>query len=653
MKNLLPCFVIFFLFSSCKDKKEVLPDLNLLEVNVGDISLSDDNTPTENIPIDRSISIRFSQSLNPESVSTSINLSKETNPVNFTTNLIANNQTIVISPVGVLETGSTYQLNISNELKAASGAQFSGKDFSFKTILGALEMNSFSIPESNYTNTDRTENAPVNFMAELTFNKPVDQNTVQEAISLSGPTIPSLQFSYAENGQKITITSNSPLEFISKYTLSVSNKLKGIQGENFTAFAKDFYTEVDETPKLPIISDQELLTKVQAQTFRYFWDFAHETSGLARERNTSGNTVTIGGSGFGVMSLIVGVKRGFISRDQAVDRWSKIVDFLIDADRFHGVWPHWMNGETGKTIPFSNKDNGGDLVETAFMIQGLLTVKAYLNPNILDEKIIIDKITQLWETVEWDWYTKENSGVLYWHWSPNYNWEMNLPIRGYNEALIVYVLAASSPTHPIDKSIYENGWAKNGDIQNGSSYYGLQLPLGNNFGGPLFFAHYSFLGLDPRNLSDQYANYWTQNVQHTLINQAHCVQNPQGFIGYSETSWGLTASDNHEGYSAHSPTNDKGVITPTAALSSFPYAPEESMKALHYFYYKLGDKIWGDYGFYDAYNITESWYADSYLAIDQGPVIIMIENYRSALLWDLFMSDKDVQSGLNKLEFSY
>ncbi|WP_236252791.1 glucoamylase family protein [Echinicola sp. 20G] len=645
--------MIFFLFSSCKDNEEVLPNLNLLGVNVGDISLNNDNTPTENIPIDRFISIRFSQSLNPESVSTSINLSKETTPVNFTTNLIANNQTIVISPVGVLETSSTYQLNISNELKAASGAQFSGKDLSFKTILGALEMNSFSIPESNNTNTDRTENAPVNFMAELTFNKPVDQNTVQEAVSLSGPTIPSLQFSYAENGQKITITSNSPLEFISKYSFSISNKLKGIQGENFTAFAKDFYTEVDETPKFPIISDQELLTKVQAQTFRYFWDFAHETSGLARERNTSGNTVTIGGSGFGVMSLIVGVKRGFISRDQAVDRWSKIVDFLIDANRFHGVWPHWMNGETGKTIPFSTKDNGGDLVETAFMIQGLLTVKAYLNPSILEEKIIIDKITQLWETVEWDWYTKENSEVLYWHWSPNYNWEMNLPIRGYNEALIVYVLAASSPTHPIDKSTYENGWAKNGDIQNGSSYYGLQLPLGSNLGGPLFFSHYAFLGLDPRSLSDQYANYWTQNVQHTLINQAHCVQNPQGFIGYSETSWGLTASDNQEGYSAHSPTNDKGVITPTAALSSFPYAPEESMKALHYFYYQLGDKIWGDYGFYDAYNITESWYADSYLAIDQGPIIIMIENYRSALLWDLFMSDKDVQSGLNKLEFSY
>jgi hypothetical protein len=187
---------------------------------------------------------------------------------------------------------------------------------------------------------------------------------------------------------------------------------------------------------------------------------------------------------------------------------------------------------------------------------------------------------------------------------------------------------------------------------NGKSFYDYTLPVGSDYGGPLFFAHYSFLGLDPRNLQDAYADYWQQNEHHTRINRAYCIDNPQQYAGYSENNWGLTASDNHLGYAAHSPAHDLGVITPTAALSSFPYTPEASMDALHFFYYTLGDRLWGEYGFYDAFNVTEGWYAGSYLAIDQGPIIIMIENYRTALLWELFMSVPEVWQGLEKLGFT-
>jgi hypothetical protein len=406
------------------------------------------------------------------------------------------------------------------------------------------------------------------------------------------------------------------------------------------------------SPKFPVISDEDLLTLVQQQTFRFFWDFGHPVSGLARERNTSGETVTIGGSGFGIMTIPVGIERGFITRSEGMGRLQKILDFLKNADRFHGAWPHWMNGTTGKVIPFSTKDDGGDLVETAFMIQGLLAIRQYLDPNIPTESSMIDQINVLWEGVEWDWYTR-GKNVLYWHWSPNYNWDMNMLIRGYNEALIVYILAASSLDHSINATVYQAGWANNGGIINGQSYYGYTLPVGYDYGGPLFFAHYSFLGLDPRNLSDAYADYWTQNVNHSLINQAYCIDNPRGYIAYSDSCWGLTASDNHDGYSAHSPTNDLGVITPTAALSSMPYSPDQSMKALKFFYYTLGDRLWGEYGFYDAFNPTEGWWADSYIAIDQGPMVVMIENYRSQLLWDLFMSSPEIQLGLDKLGFSY
>jgi hypothetical protein len=330
-----------------------------------------------------------------------------------------------------------------------------------------------------------------------------------------------------------------------------------------------------------------------------------------------------------------------------------IVDFLANADRFHGAWSHWLNGSTGEVIPFSQKDNGGDLVETSYMAMGLLTVRQYLDENNPDEKELKDKITLLWESIEWDWYTQGGQNVLYWHWSPNYGWEMNLKISGYNEALITYIMAAASPTYGIEAEVYHQGWARNGSMQNGNDYYGFFLPLGQSYGGPLFFAHYTFLGINPNGLTDQYADYWMQGVNHTEINRAYCLDNPKNWVGYSEDCWGLTASDGNNGYSAHSPTNDRGVITPTAAISSIPYTPEESMQALKFFYYILGDRLWGEYGFYDAFNITEDWTASSFLAIDQGPIVVMIENYRSGLCWNLFMQDEDVKSGLNKLGFSH
>jgi hypothetical protein len=304
-------------------------------------------------------------------------------------------------------------------------------------------------------------------------------------------------------------------------------------------------------------------------------------------------------------------------------------------------------------IPFSPKDNGADLVETAFLVQGLITVREYLNLNVASERTLHERINTLWRQVEWDWFTRGGEEVLYWHWSPEFEWEMNHAIRGHNETLITYVLAAASPMHSIDSLVYHKGYARNGEIVNGSDYYGIKLPLGEDFGGPLFFAHYSFLGLDPRNLQDRYANYWEQNVNHTLINRQYCIDNPNNYDGYSADCWGLTASDNHQFYSAHSPTNDLGVITPTASISSIPYTPEFSLNAMRHFFYDYRENLWGEYGFHDAFNLTENWWADSYLAIDQGPIVVMIENYRSGLLWKLFMSAPEITRGLHKLGFSF
>ncbi len=404
------------------------------------------------------------------------------------------------------------------------------------------------------------------------------------------------------------------------------------------------------------LTDSALLDVVQRQTFRYFWDFAHPVSGLARERSNKAyeygdEVVTTGGTGFGVMATIVAVERGWINRDTAAARLLKMMKFLAKADAYHGVFPHWLNGATGKTIPFSRKDDGADLVETSYLFEGLLCVRQYFNAESPVESELRNRINWMWNDIEWDWFTKGGEEVLYWHWSPNNGWAMNFPIRGFNECLIVYVLAASGERHPVSASVYHRGWVQSSFFKNGKEYYGIKLPLGFDYGGPLFFSHYSFLGLNPMGLKDNYADYREQNLNHTLINRMHCVVNPNHFKGYGENCWGLTASDNHEGYNAHSPDNDLGVISPTAALSAFPYTPEYSMKALRHFYYDLGDKIWSEYGFVDSFNETKGWYAQSHLAIDQGPIIVMIENYRSGLLWRLFMSCPEVQKGLKKLDF--
>ncbi|MFS4467796.1 glucoamylase family protein [Maribacter sp. 2210JD10-5] len=410
-------------------------------------------------------------------------------------------------------------------------------------------------------------------------------------------------------------------------------------------------------------TNSALLDSVQKQTFQYFWEGAEPNSGLARERihldgiypTHDKDIITIGGSGFGIMAILVGVERDFITREQAVGRYQKIVDFLEKADRFHGAWPHWLM-PNGKTAPFSKKDNGGDLVETAFLIQGLLTVKEYLNKENTKERAIANKIQQLWEEVEWDWYTKGGKNVLYWHWSPEFGWDMDFAVDGYNEALIMYVLAAASPTHPIDENVYYKGWARNGAITNDTLYYGLETELDHyphdtSPVGPLFWAHYSYLGLNPKGLSDQYGDYWKLNTHHALIHYKHCVENPNHFKGYGKKCWGLTSSYSMNGYKGHRPDRDLGVISPTAALSSMPYTPEESMAFLRFLYTEQ-DSLIGKYGPYDAFSMQHSWYVPRYLAIDQGPIPVMIENYRTGLFWKLFMKNADVQTGLKELGFT-
>jgi hypothetical protein len=442
---------------------------------------------------------------------------------------------------------------------------------------------------------------------------------------------------------------------LSRYTLTVTSALQSAAGQALSQSAVvSFSTGIDSTAKFARLSTPALLDLVQRQTFRYFWEFGHPVSGLARERNTSGDVVTTGGTGFGVMAMLAAVNRGFITREQARARIALITTFyLTRATAYHGAYAHWLNGATGATIPFSARDDGADLVETAFLMQGLLCARQYFSGADADETALRTAINHLWDSVDWAWFRQPGQNVLTWHWSPTNQFAINQPIQGWNEALVVYALAAAArvPARAIPKVVYDQGWARAGALRNGQSYYGVPLPLGEAGGGPLFYEHYSFLGIDPRGLTDAYASYDTQATAHVRLNQAYCVANPGRYAGYSTACWGLTASDDPSGYAVHSPTADNGTLAPTAAVASVPYDTARCMPALRFFYYTLGDKLWGDYGFKDAFNLQRLWFADSYLAIDQGPQIVMLENARSGLLWQLFMSCPEVKTGLRSLGF--
>lgn len=411
--------------------------------------------------------------------------------------------------------------------------------------------------------------------------------------------------------------------------------------------------------------DRAMLDDVQRRTFQYFWEAAEPNSGLARERyhmngvypQNDKNVVTSGGSGFGIMAIISGIYRGYVTKEQGIERMERILNFLESADRFHGAFPHWWNGESGKVKPFSKKDDGGDLVETSFLMQGLLAARQFFQNGNDAEKSLAARIDKLWKEVDFNWY-RNGKNVLYWHWSPDYAWEMNFPVTGYNECLIMYILAASSPTHGVPAEVYHEGWARSGAIKDSVTTYGYTLQLSHNgareYGGPLFWAHYSYLGLDPRGLVDRYADYGKENTNQTLINRQWCIENPLGYKGYGPQSWGLTSSYSIRGYAGHAPgeKRDLGVISPTAAISSIVYTPQYSLEAMRYWYTSLKDRLLGPYGFYDAFSETADWFPQSYLAIDQGPAVVMMENYRSGLLWDLFMSCPEVQQGLKKLSFT-
>jgi len=404
------------------------------------------------------------------------------------------------------------------------------------------------------------------------------------------------------------------------------------------------------------MSDDELLSMVQEACFRYYWEGADSGSGMTREDFPGDDRiVATGASGFGIMTLVVGVDRGFITRGEGLERLLKIVSFLEKADRYHGAWPHFMDGATGKRMPvFGMYDNGADLVETSFLMEGLLTARQCFNGSSTREKELYNRITNLWNTVEWNWFRRSpESDALFWHWSPEYSWHINNRLTGWNEVMITYLLAIASPTHGVPSSLYYSGWAGIPKYYlNGGTYYGIKLDLGNGTGGPLFFTDYSYMGFDPH-LRDRFTDYFENNRNMARINRAYCMQNPHHFKGYGPQCWGITAVDGPDGYVPYEPNPqlDDGTIAPTGAIAAFAYTPDASIEALKYFYRELGDRLWGIYGFRDAFNLQQDWFSGIHMGLNQAPMAVMIENYRTGSIWKSFMANPEIQAMLSRVGF--
>ena len=516
---------------------------------------------TMGLPVNQPILVSFSSALDITTIPSSITIKDSILLVAVDYSYTDNNKTVSIQPKQPLANNTQYTVSITTQIKGANKEEFPGLSVDFKTIAGQLSILSYKVGGQLITTNNRIINVPLSLSFEIDFSAPLNPATVtNNTVSIAGPdnTVP--VFTFSADKKTLTITRTAPLLYLSKYTITVTTAVKGAAGEVFNKFSQDFFTGLGgHTSGKPAKTDTELLDLIQQLTFQYFWNTTqngaggHPASGMARERNTSGNTVTTGGSGFGIMAVIVGVERGFITRTEGIARIKQIVSFLEKADRFHGAWGHWMDGNTGHIIPFSPNDDGGDLVETSFLMEGLITFRQYLTNSDTTGNNLINRITNLYNTVEWDWYRNGGQNVLYWHWSPDKAWIMNFPLYGYFEEQITYFLAAASPTHSIPKVVYANGYGLNGNIKNGNTFTfggeGHVLPLADP--APLFWVQYSYMGMDPH-FTDDYANYWTQNVNASLINHAYCKANPDYYAGYSDACWGLTASDNPNAM-AHNP----------------------------------------------------------------------------------------------------
>ena len=409
------------------------------------------------------------------------------------------------------------------------------------------------------------------------------------------------------------------------------------------------------------ITDAALLDSLQRTSFQYFWDQGSSVTGLIRDRNTGGSPASTASTGFGLSAICIGIDHGWVSRTDGATRVLTALQVLWNMPQgnatsgtigYKGLYWHWLDMSTATRT----WDSELSTIDTALLFAGIMDAREYFTSNTGDEpqiRALADSITS-----RADWAFMKNGGPgLKMGFKPGVTGFSGFGTwTGYNEAMIMYIIAIGSHTHPVPSSDWKT-WTSGYNWSTQFGYTYLIFP-------PLFGHQYSHCWIDFRAVQDTFmmthsSNYFENSTRATLAQRAYAIANPGGKVGYGANLWGLTASDvpPPTGYNARGAPpaqNDDGTITPTAPISSIPFAPTECLAVAHNLWDNYGTFLWGPYGFKDAFNLTSNpdWYDTDYLGIDQGPIIMMIENYRNNAVWNRFMKHPDIVRGMFLAGFS-
>lgn len=392
-------------------------------------------------------------------------------------------------------------------------------------------------------------------------------------------------------------------------------------------------------PEIANLSDEEFLDLLQKKAFLYFWLETDPETGLVKDKadnflDDTSTVATIAGVGFALSAYVVAAERGWLPKEKLYERTLKTLEFFKDKmENVRGFYYHFIDMKTGKRVWQSELSS----IDTALFLAGALTAGEYFRGKI--KKIA----EELYRRVDWNWMLADGD-TLAMGWYPEKGFDPNRWNR-YGEQLILYLLAIGSPTYPIPASSWDR---IRRPIWEYEGYVTISSP-------PLFTHQYSHIWIDFRNKHDKYADYFLSSRNATLANRKFCLDNKDNSITFRRGFWGLTACEGPGGYRAYGAppgyANYDGTVAPTAAAGSIVFTPKESIELLRKIYQELADKLWGKYGFSDSFNLDKNWFSQYVLAIDQGPILLMIENYRTGLIWKYFMKNKYIRKALKLTGF--
>jgi hypothetical protein len=421
-------------------------------------------------------------------------------------------------------------------------------------------------------------------------------------------------------------------------------------------------------------AEETMLDSIQQKTFLFFFHEHHPEWGIVKDRTTPESPSSIAATGFGIPCFAIGAERNWITREQAAEITLKILTFFMnppqntdpDGIGYRGFYYHFLKMDSG-TRKWNCELSS---VDTGILMMGILFARNYYDRDNDKEKQIRRMATELLERVDWDFMempsTGKFAGSISMGWTPekglhDFGW------TGYNEALFLYILAAGSGMKNAEKSY--KAWMST------YKWYTPYEGLSHVAFPPLFGHQFSHAFIDLRGIADEYMkgkemDYFENSRRATYVQRKYATDNPHGWIGYDSLCWGVTACDGPPetynfddkkflGYAGRGTSGpgfnyfDDGTIAPYGPLSSLPFAPELVLPTIRSINERYGKKLWGKYGYYDAFNPTAGWVDNDFLGIDQGPMLIMIENFRTGLVWNYVMKDPVIQKGLNRLGFEY